>query len=492
TKRRLWVGSEGQGLLLFDANSGKVIKRLTDADGLCNNAILNIEEDEAGCLWLSTFNGLSRYNPQTNEFKNYYQSDGLQSNQFSYRAALKLTTGEMAFGGINGFNIFRPGKITVRNYMPPLFITSILINNKPVTKERNFISSSGGAGISELKVPYDQAVLSFGFNALEYTAPDKIMYSYYLQGWDKDWNYSGNIRNINYNNIGEGSYTLHIKNTNANGEWNARETLLSVIILPPWYRSWWAYLGYITIAMGIFYAIYRYRVEKSRLMHKIALAQVNAEKEREINESRQSFFTNITHEFRTPLTLIINPLKDILEEEEEGRQKTSLNFMYRHARRLLSLVDQLLLFRKTESDTGQLHLSQFDLAGFSREVFLYFSQEAKAKNISYRFECDSAAPEIVADKEKLEIILFNLLSNALKYTPGGGEVILRIEEKPHDIIISVTDTGRGIPAGTGDLLFEKYYRVNQPADSRKPGFGIGLYLVKQFVDKHKGHIAYSA
>jgi signal transduction histidine kinase/ligand-binding sensor domain-containing protein/DNA-binding response OmpR family regulator len=491
-KHNLWLGTEGGGLILFDAITGKIVQRFSDIDGLCNNAVLNIKEDAAGNLWLSTFNGLSKFDPGKRTFTNFYQSDGLQSSQFSYNAAIKLSSGELAFGGINGFNIFFPQNISVRNYMPPVFITGILINNQSVAAVNNFVTKEENGQVKELKIPYNQAVLSIQFNALEYSSPEKIVYAYYLQGWDKGWNYSGNIHNINYNNIREGNYTLHIKNSNSNGEWGPEGMPLKIIILPPWYRSWWAYVIYAMLIAAVIYIVYRYRFQQAKLKYEIQLAQLNSEKEKAINENRQSFFTNITHEFRTPLTLIINPVKDILKSEKDIAGKEELNFVYRNARRLLSLVDQLLLFRKTETDTGLLQLSTINFYTLCHETFLYFTQQAKAKHIDYMFECDNEALQIVADKEKLEIVFYNLLSNALKYTPGNGKIVFRITETPNTIEATISDNGQGIPSHVGDKLFEKYYRVKEKEVFAKPGFGIGLYLVKQFIEKHKGEVNYTS
>ncbi|MBN8687696.1 MAG: response regulator [Chitinophagales bacterium] len=488
---RFWLGTEGGGLLLFDRAKGELTERFSDEDGLCNNGVLNILEDSTGHLWMSTFNGLSRFDIKTRVFKNYYQSDGLQSNQFSYRAAIPLSTGELVFGGINGFSYFRPSEIIPRSYMPPVYITHILVYGKPLSEVTQYIKRSTNSGITELVVPYDQAVFNFSFNALEFTSPEKIKYGYYLEGWDKNWNFSGNISNINYNNLTEGTYTLHLKSTNVNGEWNDKETQLRLVIRPPWYRSWWAYIIYIVTAAVLVWLFLRYRKQRTQLQYKMKLTELNAEKEKEINEKRQSFFTNITHEFRTPLTLIINPLKDLLS----GRQKPDsgdIELVYRNARRLLSLVDQLLLFRKTESETGDLQLSKLDFRQACEESFTFFVQQAKSRDISYRFECPDQLPEIYGDREKLQIVFYNLLSNALKYTPVKGQIEFRIKAGEQTVIAEVADTGRGIPAETGDHLFEKFYQVHKKDTPSKAGFGIGLYLVKQLVEEHHGRIWYES
>ncbi len=492
SKKNLWIGLEGGGLVLFDAVKGSIRRRYSSDDGLCNNAVLNIEEDAKGFLWLSTFNGLSKFDPATSTFKNFYESDGLQSNQFSYNASYKLRSGELLFGGIDGFNVFVPEKITQRTFTPPLYITNILINNKTVSEVSDFIKEAKGSGISELRIPFKEAVLSFEFTALEYTSPEKISYAYYLEGWDKSWNYTGNIRNINYNNIKEGSYKLRIRSTNANGDWNPQETVLAITILPPWYRTIFAYLFYLLAAGSLVYVFYRYRIQQARLTYKIKLAELNAEKEKEINEKRQSFFTNITHEFRTPLTLIINPVKDLLKQEEKAEEKEELNAVYRNARRLLSLVDQLLLFRKTESETGKLRISSFNFYDLSHDVYLYFKQQAKTRRIDYTFNCSNQSLEFFGDKTQLEIVFYNLLSNAFKYTPDGGKINFSITDDGTSIYTQVTDSGQGVPAHIGNRIFEKFYQVKEENIPVKPGFGIGLYLVKQLVEEHKGKISYES
>ncbi len=490
---RFWIGTEGGGLVLFNRVQGEIVKRFTDANGLSNNAVLNIMEDGKGNLWMSTFNGLSRFDPVQNQFSNFFQSDGLQSNQFSYRAAYKLQSGEMLFGGINGFSIFHPDSIASRNYMPPLYITGVQINNRDFAETgKEYITARSNDEVLGLEIPYHETILSIRFNALEFSSPEKISYAYFLEGWDRDWTYPGNTRTINYNNLHEGHYTLHLKSTNAAGAWNPQETVLKLVVLPPWYRSWWAYSLYVLLTFLIGALIYNYRVQQERLRYKVKLTQMNAEKEKEINEKRQSFFNNITHEFRAPLTMIINPLKDLLNTDEGGNNKEELSFVYRNARRLLSLVDQLLLVRKTETDTGQLVIANHNFYQLCHETWLYFVQQAKSRNIKYLFECENTELAIVGDKEKLEIVLFNLISNALKFTPEGGTVSLSVKENEDSVELWVSDTGPGIPANVGDKLFEKYYRVKNDSTSSKPGFGIGLYLANLFVQMHFGSLHYES
>ena len=493
SKGRFWIGTEGKGLLLFDRKKGQVVSQYSDADGLCNNAVLNILEDGKGHLWLSTFNGLCRFDPEPEIFKNFYRGDGLQSNQFLYSAAIKLRSGELAFGGINGFNLFYPDSIRPRSYQPPLLLTGLRIDNQPLSMDDRYITGTIAGQVAAIRVPYNQAILSFDFAALEYSAPNNITYGYFLDGWDKHWNYTKNIRTVNYSNLGEGSYHLRLKSTNAEGVWNSRETTLSIVVLPPWYRSWWAWLLYLVAAATIIYYYRRYKVRQTRLEYEIRIAHLTAEKEKEVNDKRLSFFTSISHEFRTPLTLIINPLKDILKKQEVvGQEHQEVKVVYRNARRLLSLVDQLLLFRKAESEGDQLKITRLNFYDLCKDVYLAFVQKARTENIEYVFECDNRELELYADREKMEIVFYNLISNALKYTSAGEKVSLRITDSAGSVLVTIEDTGSGIPAGTGQRLFEKFFQVMEDGHPSKTGFGIGLYLVRHFVESHQGSVRYES
>ncbi|HEX6426271.1 MAG TPA: two-component regulator propeller domain-containing protein, partial [Niastella sp.] len=507
-KGRLWLGTEGIGIVQFDKEKLTITERYSDENGLCNNSVLNILEDEKGQLWLSTFHGLSKFDPEKKTFKNYYQEDGLQSNQFSYNAALRLRSGDLVFGGIKGFNIFNPAGLRTRNYNPPVLITGLRINNKQVAEESKYVTSIKEDKIESLKIPFSEAVVSVDFAALEFSAPGKILYAYYLEGWDKDWNNNGALRTANYTRLSEGKYTLHIRATNADEIWNPKEVSLHIVVLPPWYRSWWAYAFYILVIAGAIVIYQRFRVKQTKLAFEVRLTKLNAEKERaereteklindkekEINEKRLTFFTNISHEFRTPITLIINPLKDILRRQapENKADYEELNIVYRNSRRLLSLVDQLLLFRKTETSADQLKITKLNFSRLCSEVYLAFVQQAKALKIEYSFECENDNLEMYADREKMEIVLYNLVSNALKYTPEAGKVTIAITETENNAALVVSDSGYGIPENVGDKIFERFYQVHVTGVSSRPGFGIGLYLVKHFVESHKGKISYQS
>jgi signal transduction histidine kinase/ligand-binding sensor domain-containing protein/DNA-binding response OmpR family regulator len=486
-----WVGTEGNGLQLFDRKNG-TFAHYTESHGLCSNSVLNTLEDNHGNLWISTFNGISRFDPQHKTFKNFYVSDGLQSNQFNYNAAIQLHSGEFAFGGIKGFNLFYPDSIANNAQMPNLLLTGLKIDNVAVEQDSTFANGQSLADIDQLRIPYSKAVIAIDFAALEYSAPDKISYAYYMEGWDKGWNYVGRVRTANYSRLTEGDYTFRIKSTNAEGIWNNKERIIYITVLPPWFRSWWAYLLYTALAAAAIWLYLLYKNRQARLKYEIQIAHINAEKEKELNEKKLSFFTNISHEFRTPLTLIINPIKELLYSKEQLVDTGELNIVYRNARRLLSLVDQLLLFRKADSEADKLRVVKMNFCDLCKEVYLCFVQQARSKKIQYEFQCTNPAIELYADREKMEITLFNLISNALKFTPEQGLVIVAVVEQDNHVEVSIADNGVGIPGSIGHKLFERFYQVQDKGTSLKTGFGIGLYLVKSFVESHHGRIDYTS
>jgi signal transduction histidine kinase/DNA-binding response OmpR family regulator len=465
---------------------------MTTKDGLPNNAILRILEDNKGCIWLSTYYGLCRYNTVFRTFRNFTQADGLQSNQFSFNAAMVSRNGEFLFGGIKGFNIFYPDSVYDKRDIPRLFLTGLKIDNTPVEAEMNFVTARNRDIITSIKIPFDRAILSFDFTALQYSNADNLRYAYYLKGWDKDWSTTSKLRTANYSHLHEGEYTFYVRLMNADGIWNEEVQLLSVTVLPPWYRTWWAYMLCLVFLAGAVYAALYYYRRQERLRYEIRLALVEKQKEKELTERKISFFTDISHEFRTPLTLIVNPLQDLMAEAPSGQIQRKLVTVHRNARRLLSLVDQLLLFRKVESIEQQLFVSNFDIIDACNEVFLSFTQRAASKDIYFSFERPSNELFFCGDKEKIEIILFNLLSNALKYTPSGGSVELSVVEEEGKLLVVVRDTGCGIAGEISQRLFSVFYQAKNTEKASQTGFGIGLYVSQKLAVAHGGALSYES
>ncbi len=490
-RRNFWIGTEGGGLILFDREKGKVLRRYSDANGLCNNSVLSILEDKQGNLWLSTFGGLSCFNPSNQKFRNFYRESGLQSDQFSYNAALKLQNGEMLFGGIGGFTRFFPDSIPFsRKSSAQVYLTSIKVDNQLITSNSKYVKGLSNIGINHIEVPYQNGQLSVGFSSVDLSRSAKVRYAYYLENWDKDWLETASSDAVSYSHLHEGTYYLHVKRSDASGNWGTDSILLTVIILPPFYRTVWAYLGYIFITSASLYLYNRYRVNKSRLEHEVELATANAEKEKELNERKSAFFTNVSHEFRTPITLIVNPLKDCLQKQVPLNDKNGLDLVYTNAQKLLKLIDQLLAFKSIGKEDTAPVLSVINFKALCEELFANFSREAELKKLSYQLTDECGYLLINGNPGQLEVAINNLYSNAIKYTPEGGEVKVTIFCDDQQVGLRVADNGPGIPAQIGDRIFDRYYRSPSSVTANKPGFGIGLYLAKVYVDAHHGVLSY--
>lgn len=483
----LWIGTYGRGLMCYDVLKNKFLN-YTEVNGLCNNKVLNIEEDAKGNIWTSTCNGLSKINPKTGKIQNFYAADGLQSNQFYFNASAHLSTGELMFGGIKGFNIFSPDSLVESHDFPPLLLSELRVSNTTIDTRSEFVSGANNLHtVSKLELPYNKAVLSVDYVALEYSLPEKIKYAYFLEGRDKAWNYVNAQRTVNYSHLNEGHYRLKIKSTNASGIWNKQERVIDITVFPPWYRTWWAYIIYLILCFLVIYAYYHYQKKQTKLKYDIKF-------ERELTDKKIEFFTNISHELRTPITLIVNPVKKLLQVNGDNPELVDLSTVYRNAQRMLSLVDQLLLFRSTDDEILAFQPQLIDIKETCHEVFLCFINQVKSKDINYQFKSPDVITNILADREKLELILFNILSNAIKYTSPHESVSLTLKETDTDIQIIIADTGRGIPKDTGDKLFKKFYRLPQDGQesASESGFGIGLYLAKKYVELHHGDLIYTS
>ncbi|KGO91710.1 hybrid sensor histidine kinase/response regulator transcription factor [Flavobacterium subsaxonicum] len=488
TGNNLWIATQEGGLLLFDRKTYK-FSRYTTENGLPSNTVLRLLQDKNSDVWMSTYNGLSRLDIKQKVFRNFSLTDGLQGNQFSFNAGLQLSSGEFMFGGINGFNIFNPEGIIDGNHSTPLQLASLSVNNKPIEHNPAYVTGRQLGQVKSIEIPFDQTTLAIEFVAPDYNNSDKISYAYLLEGWDEQWTYTDNIRKANYTRLFEGNYTFKVKTKNINGTWNNAVSLLHITVLPPWYRTWWAYSLYVMLFAGVIYAYIRYSKNKEKLRYNVKLAKMESNKEKELAEKQLAMFTYISHEFRTPLSLIINPLKKAVKnpQSESKELASNLAVAHRNARRLLSLVDQLLLFRKAESDADALTISAINVNHLCNEVYQCFVNQAKEQDITFKFKAHETAVEIFGDYEKIEIALFNLTSNSFKHTPAGGSITLELLEANGVVSISVIDTGSGIAAADMPFIFEKF-RQSGGVKGPARGFGIGLFIVKYFTEKHSGTV----
>lgn len=488
SKSRLWIGSDGGGLALFDKKTHS-FRHYTETAGLPNNTVLNVVEDNEGFLWFSSYNGLSKFNPETGEIINFNVRDGLQSNEFNYNAALKLTNGNLIFGGINGFNLFTPETIvrTPGDTTAPL-LTAFRINKTPIELTKYQPNGTAVENLEHITLPYSDANIDMDFVTISFGSSEPVQYAYFLSGWDKNWNHTTS-GTATYNNLREGHYTLYIKSLNTSGKWNSSPTPLQIIILPPWYRSWWAWIIYLSLGALVIYIFIRYKTYQQQLKYELDLANMRAENEKELSEKKAIFFTNISHEFRNLLTLIINPIHELMHHSEE-EEPEEIKVAYNNSKRMLRLVDQLLLFRKAGARANELRIGKYNFYQLCKDVFDSFYYQAKIEDIHYEFVADNPELELYIDAEKMEIAIFNLLSNALKYTPRNGSIRFEIREEVKSVTISISDSGPGIGKHIGNKIFNPYYQVKTLESKTKPGFGIGLYLVKNYVELHKGEISY--
>jgi ligand-binding sensor domain-containing protein/signal transduction histidine kinase/CheY-like chemotaxis protein/AraC-like DNA-binding protein len=486
SRNNIWVCTPS-GLNKYDKNTN-TFQVYSKSAGFAGNMFYNLLEDKKGLLWVLTEKGLSSFNPKTRQVKNFDEADGVYSSS----TIAKTGAGEIYLAGPQGLVYFNPERIQYNKELVPVYFTDFQIFNRTVQPGSNSALKEALGLAKKVVLKYDENVFSFEFVALNYTHAEKNEYAYKLEGFDKKWNYVGKQRRASYTNLNPGSYKLWVKASNNDGVWNTIGRSITIVVLPPWYLQWWAYLVYAILFSGALYLFMRYKNRQSQLQYEIKVAHIESEKEKELNEKKLAFFTNISHEFRTPLTLIINPVKELLSKPGNTEDHGTLNVVHRNAARLLSLVDQLLLFRKAESEADQLHISKLNIVTLCNEVFNCFSHQMRSKNMEYTFEHSTDNIELYADREKLEIALFNLLANAIKFTPAKGRITLSVLECNGQLQITVQDSGCGISEQAGDKLYTRFYQGPNAHTSLSAGFGIGLYLVRKFVESHAGSVSYSS
>jgi ligand-binding sensor domain-containing protein/signal transduction histidine kinase/DNA-binding response OmpR family regulator len=469
----LWVGTLRNGIFKLNP-SNKIIARIQQRDGLPSNNIVGILEDDQENIWISTDNGLSRYSPGKKVFKNYNIKDGLPGNEFNYKSLLKDARGEFFFGGLNGLVSFFPSQIKENKTVPSAVFTSLKLFNKPVEPSENGLLQTNISNAKEIVFKSSQNVFTIDFTVLNFIKPDKNRYAYKLLGFEKNWNYV-DVPSANYTNLSPGTYQLLVKGCNNDGVWTEKPAAITIKILPPFYKTWWAYLLYAIFAAAVLFVLIRYLLIKAILI-----------KEKETNEHKLEFFTNISHEIRTPLTLIVGPLEKLIGDSIDNPELTrNLQPIKSQSDRLMNLVTELLDFRKAESGKMNLEIGPVNFVKFCKEIFLAFQNLAISKEIEYIFESESDDIELYLDKVQMEKVFFNLLSNAFKFTDTKGSIFLKIIQSEAYIMVKVGDNGKGIPFEYQANLFNSFYQANP---STNIGTGLGLSLSKSIVELHHGRI----
>ncbi len=498
-ERYLWLGTDGGGLNRFEYET-ETFTHYTLKDGLPNNVVYGILADDYGDLWMSTNKGIAKAILSKDEriverFRNYDQRDGLQSNEFNTGSYSKAESGEMLFGGIKGFNIFHPDSIKDNPHIPPVVFTDFQIRyqsvdfGEPGSPLQKHISAT-----EAITLPYSDNVFSFEFAALDYSVPEKNLYSFKLENFNKEWSKPGSERKALYTNLNPGNYVFRVRGSNADGVWNEEGATIKITITPPWWRTWWAYSLYGLFLFSAFYSLHRYEKNRQKHKHKAELRHVETRKLKELDKLKSDFFANISHEFRTPLTLILGPTEQLMEEVTEGSKK-KLSMVRSNAQSLLRLINQLLDVSKLESGKMPLQARPGDFMAFLKGVVMSFESWAQGKGITLLFEVEEQAEKIYGqayfDREKAEKIFSNLLSNALKFTPEGEsvKVTLAISKTTAAVAeITVRDTGVGIPPDRLSHIFDRFSQVDTSSTRAYEGTGIGLALAKELVELHHGTI----
>lgn len=492
----LWVGTAG-GLTKMTWDSGGArdaafvrFVHYTEEDGLPNNLIYGILEDEEGRLWLSTNRGLSRFDPATGIFENFDQSDGLQSNEFNTGAYHRCSDGRMLFGGINGFNLFYPRQIQSNTHVPPVVITDFQIFNESIMASAGSPLTAPITAARAITLSHRDVVFSFRMAALDYVNPSKNRYAYQLEGFEEKWNEIGTRRFATFTNIPPGHYTFRARACNNDGFWNEAGAAVQIRITPPWTKTPWATTLFVLSILMLLVLIIRFWILRERMKNQLNMEHLEAEKWQEVDEMKSRFFANISHEFRTPLTLILGMARQFLDKAASPEDQSRAQMQIKNGQRLLRLVNQLLDLSRIDDGRMNMKAKAVDMEALIRDLCAAFESHACQQHIDLQWTFDSDKAVVKGDKEKLEQIVSNLMTNAIKFTPPGGRVEISLNTKD-DVSISIRDTGPGIPENDLPHIFDRFYQVDSDTVKKQQGTGIGLALCKELARLHQGDIQVS-
>lgn len=501
----IWIGTRGAGLCRYDKRN-KEFKWYNKFSGLDEENVASIIEDNSGNIWVSGNSGITKLDLKANEVINYSTNDGLLSDDFNFNAVLKDEEGKLFFGNYKGIDYFNPKDLSTNSCKPSLFLTGLKVFNKDVIpKEENSPLSKTITETKSLEFNYKQSVFTIDYTGISYTRPEKNQYAYYLEGFEKSWNYVGNQRSATYTNLDYGDYVFKLKAANNDGLWNETPLELKIKILPPWWKTNWALTLYVLLfILGV---LLLNKITNSRIKEKELIKNERTQRiqQEELNKNKLQFFTNISHEFRTPLTLILNPLKDIMRDSSLNLPesiKSKHSTIYRNSDRLFRLINELMDLRKLEFDKVRVRASELNLVDFTKNIVLFFKEEALNRNIFLTLDTEMALIKTWADQNMLEKIIFNILSNAMKVTPDNGVINVNLVDNDEDYIlplisstkpvkvveIIISDTGKGLEKDQVNKIFERFYQVESLNKTYYGGTGIGLEVVSSFVNLHKGKI----
>jgi len=492
---QIWIGTYGGGLNLFNPTN-ETFSNFKTRDGLVNNIVYDIMEDTEHNLWISTPSGISKYKLGSNTFKNYTTNNGLPIDEFNSKSSLKHSSGNFYFGGFNGLVRFNPKEIKDNFVAPEISLTELKLRNQLVIPNDN--TNLLKYSLDETKVVtfnHDQRIFSINFVALNYAQLGQNQYAYMLEGLESDWNYVGNKRSATYTNLSSGNYTFKVKAANNDGIWSEEIASLKIIKLAPYWQTGWAYFIYFLLGILFFLLGRKYFLLKLNLENELKLEQLEKQQLEDLTQLKLKFFTNISHDFRTPLTLIHGPLQQLISRSETKEEHGHLILIKKNVNLMLRLINQLMDFRKMQTSKLKLKLIKEPIVPFIKETLYSFQELAKSHDIKFLFISRVSNKNIYFDKDKLEKILYNLLSNAFKYTPDGGKITIEIytkydqETKEKTFIeMSVVNSGKGIKKKDLENIFDRFYQGKNETEYAESGSGVGLALVKNLIELHQGYI----
>jgi len=501
----IWIGTRGRGLCKYNSESD-TFTWYNNLNGLIEENVNGITESIDGNIWFAGNSGITKLDVKNNVFTNYTDNDGLLSNDYNINSVLSDNDGVLYFGNFQGVDYFNPLNIKINKNVPSLYLTEFKLFNENVSlNQKDSPLKKVISKTDSLTLNSKQSVFTIEYSSINYTRPEKNEYAYYLEGYEESWNYVGEKRSATYTNLDAGDYVFKLKASNNDGVWNESPLSLKITILPPWWKTIWAILSYIFLFLLGLYLLNKITQNRIKDKQLVANERNNRLLENELNEKKLQFFTNISHEFRTPLSLIISPLEDIIKNDSLNlpeRVKEKHYTIHKNTNRLFRLINELLDFRKLDLDKVRIKVRELNLVSFTKNVVSHFKEEASIKNIHISIDTDVQDIPVWADENMLEKIIFNILSNAFKVTPEGGAITIDLSsredlinlpiansnEKIKSVEISISDTGPGLKKEQVKKIFERFYKVDNLNNTYYGGTGIGLEVVQNFVKLHKGKI----
>lgn len=504
---RIWVSTFGGGLCQFDPSRG-IVKRVGKAQGLADEDICMAVEDRNGTLWLSATNCIMSYNPANGAVHNYLVGNDIGSQEFSPHSGTMMANGEICLSTGKGFVTFDPAKLALNSYRPPVVFTGLAIGHEKVEPGQGSVLTTDIDDTPGITLAYNQNNISISYAALNFVHPDQNSYAIRLVGYDDTWHEVGNRNSAYYTNLKPGKYVFEVKAANNDGVCSDEVRSLEITVRPPVWATWYAYLLYAVLFFGTCFLIMYYITKKKGLEQKLHFKQLEQERSEEFHRTKLQMFTNFSHELRTPLTLIISPLEELIHRTDfNGAVKNKLNLIYNNSQRMLILINQLMDLRKTQAGKMKLNISRDDLCSFLQEMYCAFNQLADGKQVTFEYHSDEERIPAWFDKSLCDKVIFNLLSNAFKFTRPSDRITMSVSrltaasasaeglrlpapltEGVNYVHLTVADTGRGIPEGELENIFAPFYQVEGSQPKESAGTGIGLSLTKSIVELHHGMI----